>query len=223
MSKSRSNVFLLLCAAACLLATAMLTVSVLREARERRLQGRLAVQVTPSAPEPVGPAPAFELIDQLGMPRTNEDLRGKVWVADFIFTRCQLICPALTYQMSQIRDRLQQRPDWDRIRLVSFSVDPEHDTPEVLKAYGERFGAHPDHWLFLTGEKEAVWTMVEKGFRLALDESPENLQMPIDHSSKLVLIDARGRIRGYYSGLEETGHRALLADLDQVLAESSDD
>lgn len=223
MSKPRPNVFLLLCAAACLLATAVLTLAVLRDARLRAQQGRMLAQTSLAAPEPIGPAPAFELQDQWGRALSEQDLLGQVWVADFIFTRCQLVCPALTYHLSQIRDQLRQRPDWDRIRLVSFTVDPEHDTPEVLKAYGERFGAQPDHWLFLTGEKAAVWTLVEEGFRLALDESPENELMPIDHSSKLVLVDARGRIRGYYSGLEEAGHQTLLADLERVLAEPLDD
>ncbi|HSA58150.1 MAG TPA: SCO family protein [bacterium] len=137
-------------------------------------------------PLPVfGDVPDFVLTDQTGRTVTNKDLAGSVWVADFIYTGCATACPALTQRMAELK-RLA--------RLVTFTVDPEVDTPERLKAYSERFGAEPASWSFLTGPVEEVRKTISEGFKL----SAQKVDADVFHSEKLVLVDARGRIRGYF-------------------------
>jgi protein SCO1 len=156
-------------------------------------------------------------VESSGKPLTLADLKGKVWIADFVFTQCGSICPRMTAQMSALQRQMQKRQDWKDIRLVSFSVDPEHDTPAVLRDYAKGFEAEPGHWLFLTGRQKAVWTLVRQGFKLPVESAEAGSTSPILHSGKFVLVDREGRIRGYYSGLESTGRDKLVAALNQVL------
>lgn len=163
--------------------------------------------------------PRFMLADQEGDPFGTPQLRGRIWVANFIFTRCAGTCPTQTAQMRRLQEKLQSHPRGDRIVLVSTSVDPEHDTPEVLKDYGRKAGADLEQWHFLTGTRDAIWELSKDGFKLAVGENPGNAAMPLFHSPKLVLVDPRGRIRGFYDGLTPAGRGALLKDLDRVLTE----
>jgi protein SCO1/2 len=103
------------------------------------------------------------------------------------------------------------------VRLVSISVDPEHDRPDVLAAYAGKWQVpkRPE-WLFLTGEKGAVRELVRTGFLLPVEDAPENVAMPILHSNRFVLVDARGRIRGYYDAFEPDALDRLAADLDAL-------
>ncbi len=138
-------------------------------------------------PPPVfGVLPDFSLTDQEGHPTRKSDLSGKVWVADFIYTGCASFCPMLTQRMSELQGE---------VRLVSFSVDPENDTPARLKDYAARFQAKPS-WLFLTGDSEAVRKTVIEGFKLAM--AKEAGSADIFHSNKFVLVDQVGRVRGYF-------------------------
>ncbi|HEX7009897.1 MAG TPA: SCO family protein [Phycisphaeraceae bacterium] len=180
-----------------------------------------ADQPQSTATEAAYPLPAFTLTNQMDQQVTRDDLLGRVWVADFIFTRCMGPCPVLTHNMAQLRDRLRDEPglDLDQIRLVSFSVDPEHDTPQVLRDYAQRYGAEPSQWWFLTGPREALWPLIEQGFKLAVSDDPTNTQMPIAHSTKWALVDKQGVIRGYYSGLDERDQTRLIADLRRLLEE----
>jgi protein SCO1/2 len=132
-----------------------------------------------------GDVPEFALTDQAGRTVTKRDLIGSVWVADFIYTGCATACPALTQRMAQLKPAA---------RLVSFSVDPEVDTVERLRAYSERFGADPASWSFLTGPVEDVKRTVSEGFKL----SAQKVDADVFHSEKLVLVDAQGKIRGYF-------------------------
>ena len=167
----------------------------------------------------LGEVPAFSLTEMRGETVTRDDLRGKVWVADFMFTRCNGICPVLTRSMSAVRDAVSEKPYWDSMRLVSFSVDPTHDTPEVLRRYTKKHDATSERWLFLTADsREPIWTLSQDGFNLAVEENPENSVMPITHSGQLILVDENGRIRGYYSGLRSEGREALLRDLDKLMS-----
>lgn len=161
--------------------------------------------------------PDFTLIDQRERTVTLEDLRGKVWVATFTFTRCAGICPRMHGGLSELQDRLLSHPRRPDIRLVSISVDPEHDTPEVLKAHGDLFNADHDHWLFLTGDKDEIWQLSLEGFKLIVEDVPDDPVMPILHSDKYVLVDGAGRIRGYYSGLDPAERTRLLNDMDKLL------
>lgn len=163
-------------------------------------------------PPVVATLPHFELTERDGATVTLRELAGRPWVADFVFTRCRVVCPHLTGKMAELRRRL---PAGSRVASVSISVDPEHDTPEVLRAYAERQGISGRDWLFLTGGRDAVRGLVRDGFLLAVEDAPENVAMPILHSSRFALVDGAGRIRGYYSPLEQD------SELDRLLADAA--
>jgi protein SCO1/2 len=153
----------------------------------------------------LGAVPPFTLTERAGTPLTADMLAGHVWVADFIYTRCPQFCPALTAAMARLAPMLATGDD--PVQLVSFSVDPTHDTPEVLRAYAERAGAGPG-WLFVTGPREAVAALLRDGFHVAwADNGPPG--DPITHSDRFVLVDRRLRIRGYY-------HGTVHADVDRL-------
>jgi protein SCO1/2 len=149
----------------------------------------------------MGEIPEFSLVDQTGKPVTKSDLAGSVWIADFIYTGCSAACPMLTQRMGEIGRDLGPK-----IRLVSFTVDPETDTPERLKDYSERFGAKPESWSFLTGPVEHVRSTVSDGFKLSLQKASET---DIFHSEKLVLVDRQGKIRGYFDS-DAAGAKSLV-------------
>ncbi|MFA9479924.1 SCO family protein [Phycisphaerales bacterium AB-hyl4] len=163
--------------------------------------------------------PSFELTSQAEQAVRRDDLRGKVWVANFIFTRCASVCPMVTGRTAELQQMLRTHERWSDMRLISFTVDPGHDTPEVLRDYGQRFGADPEQWLFLTGERDYVWQLIEQGFRLPVEDAPDNPEMPILHSDKFVLVDRDGQIRGYYSALDQAERAQLLVDLHTVVSE----
>lgn len=152
-----------------------------------------------------GKIPEFKLISSSGGEVTRQDLQNKIWIADFIFTRCAGICPMMTSRMKMIQEKFKNHPD---ILLVSFSVDPEYDTPEKLAAYAARFGADPQKWLFLTGDKAQIHQLSQQHFYLGVTDIPEaEREAPdqtVEHSSKFVLVDHLGQIRGYYAS-EELG------------------
>ena len=166
----------------------------------------------PEPPPVLGTAPAFHMVDQGGRPFGSDDLKGQVYVASFFFTRCTSICPKLMYQVRTLQDRLKNEHQ-DGIHLVSISVDPENDTPANLASYAENVGADPAHWTLLSGEKERLFDLQEKGFKVPLGEKMTTpTAIDIAHTGKLVLVDREGRIRGYYDsdpmGLDEVFFRA---------------
>jgi protein SCO1/2 len=156
--------------------------------------------------------PDFQLINRDGRSIGRDDLLGRPWIADFIFTRCGVSCPIMTARMAEIQEQVAA----DTAHLVSVSVDPTHDRPPVLQEFAERWGAQ-DHWLFLTGEPDAIYRLMRDGFLLAVEppKTPEQAASaePISHSSRLVLVDAEGRIRGYYDGMTAGDEERLLKDL----------
>jgi len=156
----------------------------------------------------LGTLPSFTLTEQSGTPLTADDLAGRVWVADFVFTRCPDFCPALTARMAGLQRQLPGGPD--AVRLVSFSVDPAHDTPEVLREYADRAGAG-DTWVFATGSRDAVLGLLRDGFKVAwADDGP--VTSPITHSDRFVLVDRALRIRGYYHGTDPDDVARLARD-----------
>jgi protein SCO1/2 len=159
-----------------------------------------------SAPLPVLDAvPHVTLVERSGQPFTTESLGGHVWIADFVFTRCPDFCPALTTRMAGLQKRLAHGDD--PIRLVSFSVDPTHDTPDVLAEYATHVGAG-DGWLFVTGPRAPIADLLRNGFKVAwADDGPPSA--PITHSDRFVLVDRALRIRGYYHGTDA-------ADVDRL-------
>ena len=169
----------------------------------------------PEQPPVLGRVPEFTLINRDGRTVGRGDLAGAPWVADFIFTRCPASCPMLTARMARLNGDL---PEDMGVRLVSFSVDPEHDTPAVLEKYAASFDA-PSHWLFLTGTREQILTLSRDGFKLGLEMTPPpgiEAPEPILHSNRFVLVDGRGDIRGYYEAFDEESMEKLLEDLEAV-------
>ena len=151
-------------------------------------------------------APAFALTDQDGKPFGRDDLRGKVWVADFIFTTCPGACPKMTMKMSGLQKAVPARD----VHFVSFTVDPDRDTPEVLKRYGQGFDADPNRWHFLTGEKSKLF---DTAAGLKLTAAPAGQFGPeIVHAEKFLLIDGSGRVRGIYNSGDEQELKKLAAD-----------
>jgi len=166
------------------------------------------------SPPVLGTLPSFSLIERSGRPVSSADLAGRPWVADFVFTRCSGMCPALSTRMAELRRKLREQGL--SARLVSFSVDPSHDTPAVLTEYAGRFGADDDWW-FVTGDRDALYQLIGQGFRLSVAErSPTASDTDgelITHSDRFVLVDGEGRIRGYYHGIDADAVPALLRDL----------
>jgi len=151
-------------------------------------------------------SPTFSLTDQDAKPFASESLRGKTWVAAFIFTHCPGVCPTMTMKMQALQEAVPDR----NVQLVSFSVDPERDTPAVLKEYAARFDADASRWHFLTGDKKALFD-VAAGMKLTA--APAGALGPdIVHAEKLLLIDGEGRVRGAYDSKDDQEMKKLAAD-----------
>ena len=144
---------------------------------------------------------AFTLTNQNGQTVTLADFRGKVWIADAIFTRCPGQCLLMSGHMREIQDAL---PSGLPIQLVSFTTDPAFDQPPVLKKYAERFGAREAQWIFLTGDKTALHSAEVDGLKLSVLDKPVTQQESANdlfiHSEKFILLDKLGRIRGVFDG-----------------------
>jgi protein SCO1 len=152
----------------------------------------------------------FTLQDQNDRPLSRQDLMGKIWIADFIYTTCPDQCPMMSRAMQVIQGLVPKKAP---VHLVSVSVDPKRDTPPVMAQYAQKYHSEPGRWSFLTG-KEADILELTKSFQLpAPVQAPKNL---IDHSQQLVLVDARSRIRGYYDGTNELEVKRLVKDVSQL-------
>lgn len=163
--------------------------------------------------------PDFSFTERTGRKITNQDLKGKVWVADFIFTKCPGPCPLMSAKFEELQQMINRAK---AVKLVSFSVDPVTDTPAVLTEYANRMGAQGDQWLFLTGDPDAMRNTVVKGFLLPLElNSGADVATSgkYAHSTKFVLVDPAGRIRGYYDGLQPDILPKLLRDVGYLMRE----
>ena len=193
-----------------------------------------------------GEVPEFSLIERSGRPVTRADLLGKVWLANFIYTECKETCPTQSLQISRLQADFADAPD---LRLVSITVDPKHDTPEVLARYAERYGANPERWLFLTGDKREIYCLAKDGFRLSVVDQADPNPPPCHtaatgpspavlawltpppafathgsqglfmHSARLVLVDRDARIRAYHLATDEDSLKRLRPNLRTLLAE----
>jgi len=161
--------------------------------------------------------PEFSFTSQSGATVTRESMLGKVWVADFIFTRCAGPCPLMTEQMRRLQNATESAGEG--VRLVSTTVDAAYDTPPVLTKYAAKYGANPDRWSFLTGDPAKIESFITKGMLLGL--AKDNEGAPI-HAQKFVVIDREGRIRAYHD-LEdgETLLPKLIEDIDALSQEKS--
>ena len=174
--------------------------------RARRVASRL---------ERLAPAPQFQFTAQDGTSVSNSDYKGKIWVANFIFTRCAGPCPVMTSRMAELNQALSAKTN--DVRLVSVTVDPEYDTPQVLSEYAERVGGSPERWKFLTGQKDQIDNVVMKGFLQALGREPSGA--PI-HSTRFVLVDHEGWMRRFVHGDDPEVVQKLLMDIGDLLREA---
>jgi protein SCO1 len=173
------------------------------------------------APLPVlADVPAFALRDQQAREVTREALLGKVWIANFIFTSCPDVCPLLTEQLASVRKGLLRADQAAGLAFVSFSVDPDHDTPERLAEFARQHGAVGADWWFLTGQVEDVKRVVKQGFKQAMEAQPLEPGKPrnVLHGTHFVLVDRRGKLRGFHAS-DEAGIHDLKAAATQLLAE----
>jgi len=158
-----------------------------------------------------GSVPEFQLINQHGKNFGSADLRGKIWIADFIYTTCPGPCPMISSRMSELQKPLEKTD----VHLVSFSVDPAKDTPQVLRGYAEKLDAQPGRWDFLTGPQSTIYNLSRNGFKLAVGEEKG---VPV-HSTRMILVDRHGVIRGYYDAAEPDAVTKLVADTNHLLRE----
>jgi len=154
-----------------------------------------------------GPVPEFQLTAQTGQPFDSKSLRGHVWVADFIYTTCPGPCPMMTADMHRLQVKTAGMPD---VKLVSFTVDPATDTPPVLAVYAKNFSADPARWYFLTGPQSRLNTIGFNTFHL------NQVDGKLNHSTRFSLVDAHGRIRGYYLTSDADFMQHLLTDIRQL-------
>jgi protein SCO1 len=169
-----------------------------------------------------GAVPAFALRDQDGHELGRHNLLGQVWIANFMFTSCPDICPLLTSKLASVRSRLVA--DRAFVRYVSFSVDPVHDSPEVLKNYAVEHGADRPDWSFVTGPADPVKDVIIHGFKQALSETPKTAGRSANtilHGSHFVLVDRGATIRGFYPSDDE-GLQRLVRDARILLAEPAE-
>lgn len=177
--------------------------------------GLLALKASRSAPRPAlpdyGALPSFTLTNQDALAFGTDQLIGRVWIANFIFTRCPTICPVFTRKMVQVQSNTS--PGGDAVRLVSFSVDPDFDQPPILKAYAEKHRADPKRWTFLTGRPDDLKRVVIDGLKQAMGrEGPADDLNSIFHGTHFVLVDQSGHIRGYYRSEDDGVLERLSAD-----------
>ena len=156
----------------------------------------------------IGNVPQFEFTNSDGNIVTLDNLKGKVWVADFIFTTCTMACPMMTGNMNIVHKKFKKN---DNVRLVSISVYPEYDTPEVLKNYASQYDADTEKWLFLTGKEDAVKDIIRDGFKIG------DYEDIIFHSEKFALVDKKGIIRAYYNGMKSEDMKQLKKDINALL------
>ncbi|MCH7859834.1 MAG: SCO family protein, partial [Candidatus Marinimicrobia bacterium] len=156
----------------------------------------------------LGSLTEFDLVNERSENFGLGNLAGKVWVADFIFTSCAGPCPLMSQRMAALQRTFRPQPQF---RLVSFSVDPEYDTPEVLSDYGRQYGAARDRWTFLTGSPADIQDVTVNGFHLG------SVEEPIYHSTLFTLVDGQGRIRGYYDSNDAQTLESLVDHIQLLL------
>ena len=157
----------------------------------------------------------FNLTERSERTITRDDLKDHIWVVDFIFTNCAGPCPMMSRRMSQLQTAFSYAKE---VRLLSFSVDPERDTPEVLRAYADQFGADPEKWLFLTGDKSTILDIARSSLKVVVKSETES--SPIVHSTYFILIDQHGKIRGYYNSSEPNSLSQLAIDVEKLRQEA---
>lgn len=169
---------------------------------------------------PIGQVAEFTLTNQDGAAVNLASLRGHVWVADIIFTRCPGPCVAMTRHMAALQSALKPDP---RVKLISLTADPLYDTPLVLKEYGKKFGVNFESWNFLTGPKKTIYRLATEDLKLVVVDNSDGGTPPEEsflHSTKFILLDAQARLRGVFEGDSPESKTNLLAAIDVLLHDS---
>ena len=166
----------------------------------------------------LGIVPDFSLTERSGRNVQKSDLLGGYWVASFIFTRCATSCPIASSQFTKLQADLPEE-----VSLVSFTVDPDYDSPEVLSEYAKSYRADPDRWLFLTGEKNALYKNIREGFHLTVESNADApAGFAVTHTPRFALVDDKGRIRGYYGSSEPEDMIRLRKDVMRLLKKDTE-
>lgn len=173
----------------------------------------------------IGPVPAFELTDQNGKKISDKDYLGKVYVVEFFFSTCPTICPKMNENMLLIEKEFYGNPQFG---VASITINPTHDTPQVLKEHAAHLGVKHYNWHFLTGDQDYILNLAKKGFNLYAGEN-KNVAGGFEHSGLFALVDKEGKIRCrkdkygnpilYYDGLEDSGVQAIKEDIKKLLEE----
>jgi protein SCO1/2 len=164
----------------------------------------------------------FALVERSGQAFGKREVEGHVWILNFFFSRCTEICPATMPQMARLQDRLAA---FQNLRLVSITVDPDHDNPRVLAEYAQRFDAQSGRWYFLTGDANLIYALSINTFHMAAEALPEGQHRDSGdaflHDGHFVLVDSQAQIRGYYDGLDDEAMERLLRDTQALLRQAS--
>lgn len=164
--------------------------------------------------------PDFTLTERTGQDFGTRDLRGKIWLADFIFTSCPGPCPKMSEKFYEVQQALKKTND---VKLVSFTVWPDFDKPPILTTYANKFNASPDKWFFLTGNKKTIYDLAHKGFMLGITDKESGREILKEgefvHSTKIALVDRRGVVRGYYDSANAEVVQKILVDIGNLLRE----
>ena len=173
----------------------------------------------------IGPVPEFKLTNQDNKAISDKDYLGKVYVVEFFFSTCPTICPKMNESMLQLQNEFYGNPNFG---IASITIDPEHDTPKVLKEHADLLGVKHYNWHFLTGDKEYIYSLANKGFNLYAGEN-NKVAGGFEHSGLFALIDKDGKIRCrkdaqgnpilYYDGLDPVGVEAIKEDIKKLLEE----
>ncbi len=164
---------------------------------------------------PIAEVPDFSFTTQQGQTLTKQDLLGKVWVVDFVFTRCAGPCPIMASRMAELASKVAKLPN---VKLVSISVDPSYDTPEVLAQYAANIHADPKQWYFLTGPSEAITTFIQRGMKQPLVTEPGS--MPT-HSTRFMVVDQSGMIRTCHDISDPEMIQKVLIDVGNLVRHPS--
>jgi cytochrome oxidase Cu insertion factor (SCO1/SenC/PrrC family) len=165
-------------------------------------------------------APSFTLTSEAGESFSSDQLAGKIWIANLIFTRCTATCPIQTANLARLQQSLAKAPGAENVRLVSISVDPEFDQPDVLREYAARYHADTQTWKFLTGARGAIYSLSRDGFKLPVNPSGDTGPGLVSHSPRFVLVDQAGKIAGYYDGTDQRALASLETKVREMLTET---
>ncbi len=162
--------------------------------------------------------PDFNFTDQNNKDFGKKDLEGKLYIVDFFFTKCgnPTLCPKMSSELMRVQEHFAKIPS---VQIISFTVDPENDTPEVLKDYGKKYSANATQWHFLTGDKKKIYQLAYSGFKINAGEEGNAITPEFMHASKFILVDKQHRIRGYYDGTERESVDKMILETQILLRE----